>query len=119
MLAGSGGDVRFNDPTAGSAPIWDPAQPYLSKGRIRRSADFENSNGEWATIEVYAVAHQSVPVVNGHTVLTVENSRQRGGAALPKGQFQIQSEASEVAYRDVKVRSIKKIPTAITKAANL
>jgi hypothetical protein len=37
----------------------------------------------------------------------------------PKANFQIQSEASEVAYRDVKVRSIKKIPTAITKAANL
>jgi hypothetical protein len=101
MLAGSGGDVRFDDPTAGSAPIWDPAQPYLSKGRIRRSADFENSNGEWATIEVYAVAHQSVPVVNGHTVLTVENSRQRGGAALAKGQFSdpVRSQRSRLSRR--------------------
>ena len=119
LLAGSGGDVRFATSPDGKSAIWDPTQPYQSKGNVRRSADFENPHGEWTTIEVYAVGRQAVHLVNGHVVLAIDNIRQRGGEPLTKGQFQIQSEASEVTYRDIKVRPIKAIPATIAQSANL
>ena len=119
MLAGTGGDVRFRQPEGDEPPLWDPTQPYQPKGRVRRSADFENPHGEWTTIEIYAVGDQAIHVVNGHVVLAIDNIRQREVGSLTKGQFQIQSEGAEVYYRDVKVRSISAIPAALAIEANL
>ena len=55
---------------------------------------------------------------NGKVNMVLHNTRQKtahGPAPLAKGQIQIQSEAAEVYYRDIKIRPIKKFPAAFQK----
>jgi hypothetical protein len=54
-----------------------------------------------------------VHIANGKVVMALRNSRyQDKGDSLPMfgGKFQIQSEAAEVFYRDIEVRTISEMP---------
>ena len=57
--------------------------------------------------------------VNGKVNMVLHNTRQKtqyGPAPLTKGQIQIQSEAAECYYREIKIRPISKFPTGIASA---
>lgn len=78
-----------------------------------RSVDYENPTGEWNTIEIYAVGDRAVHLVNGHVNNRISTIRQiYDGIEVPltKGKIQLQSEGAEVFYRNIKIRSIDKIP---------
>lgn len=82
-------------------------------GFCMRSADYESNAGEWTTIELICFEGKSLHIVNGNVVMVLQNSRYiENGKAIPltKGKIQIQSEAAEVFYKDIKIKNITSLP---------
>lgn len=80
--------------------------------------DNEKPSGEWNTIDLYNYAGTSVHMMNGAVNMILLNSRQIDGdleTPLTKGKIQIQSEGSEVFYRNIRIISIDKIPDEFLK----
>jgi Domain of Unknown Function (DUF1080) len=74
--------------------------------------------GEWNHIDIYTLNGKSVHVINGTTVMVLENSRHMvDGKEVPltKGKIQIQTEGAEIFYRNIKVRAIQVIPATVLK----
>jgi hypothetical protein len=72
--------------------------------------------GEWNTVDLYSLGGTSVHMINGVVIMILQNSRQIDGdleTPLLKGKIQIQSEGSEVFYKNIKITSIDKIPEEI------
>jgi hypothetical protein len=86
----------------------DPSLPLRTglESRILKRGNYEKPAGEWNTMEVIADGKTLVHIVNGHEVLRVSNSRQPDGAPLVSGKFSIQSEGSEVFYRNIVAREL-------------
>jgi hypothetical protein len=82
---------------------------------LKRSIQ-EKPISEWNHVDVYAYNGKSVHVVNGTTVMILENSRQLvNGKEIPltRGRIQLQTEGAEIFYRNVKIRTIKEIPPGL------
>ncbi len=106
---------------------------YAKKGKINpfsslqrfppnhanKGLDNENSHGEWNTLELICFEGISYHVVNGKVVMALYNSRYKNeeGEIVPltKGRIQIQSEAAEVFYKNIQIKSIKKLPRKFKK----
>ncbi|MCB0576142.1 MAG: DUF1080 domain-containing protein, partial [Saprospiraceae bacterium] len=86
----------------------------------RHCARLENREkpaGEWNTIDLFCVGDTAVHVVNGKVVMILHHSRhqgENGPEPLTKGKIQIQSEGAEVFYRNIRIRSIDRIPAWVT-----
>ncbi len=81
--------------------------------RCIKNPDAEKPSGEWNTIDLYCLGSTSVHVVNGVVVMVLHNSRQlENGKEIPliKGKIQLESEGAEIFYRDIKIKSIDKLP---------
>lgn len=77
------------------------------------SENVEKPKGEWNTVELICFGDKSVYVVNGKVVMALSNSRSKEGAIsrpLSKGKLQLQSEAAEVYYKDIKIKNIPNMP---------
>lgn len=84
--------------------------------RCLKESDQEKPNSEWNHVEVYAFNGRSVHVVNGTTVMILENSRRLvEGREIPltKGKIQIQTEGAEIYYRAIRIRPIRQLPPAL------
>jgi len=84
--------------------------------RCIKFPDAEKPEGEWNTVDLYCFGGTSVHILNGVVVMMLQNSRQMDGDKefpLVRGKIQIQSEGSEVFYRDIKISSIDKLPENI------
>jgi hypothetical protein len=82
-------------------------------GFCLRSADYESPMNEWTTIELICFEGKSLHIVNGKLVMVLQNSRYiENGKSIPliKGKIQIQSEAAEVYYKDIKLKEITTMP---------
>jgi hypothetical protein len=69
--------------------------------------DNEMPYGQWHTMEVIARGDSMTHIVNGEVVLHATNSRQvidGDEVPLTRGKIQIQSEGSEVFYRNIEIR---------------
>ena len=78
--------------------------------------DAEKPTGEWNTLDLYCFGNTSVHIVNGRVNMILHNSRQTiGGKEIPltRGKIQIQSEGSEIFYRNIRISSIDKLPDDI------
>ncbi|WP_411844885.1 DUF1080 domain-containing protein [Roseibacillus persicicus] len=80
----------------------------------------ENSHGEWNLLELYTVGDRAIFVVNGTPNMALFDTAQKGPegkglVALTKGKIQLQSEAAEVFYRDIKLRPISSFPEEFEK----
>jgi hypothetical protein len=64
---------------------------------ILRTQNFEKPTGEWNTIEIISNGNQSEHYVNGHLVNCGTN------ASVSKGKILLQSEGSEVYYRNIEI----------------
>ena len=103
-------------------------QPFLPigpgtglDGFCLRSADYESPTGEWTTLGTNLFRRQSVRIVNGHVVMVLQNSRYvKDGKSIPltKGKIQLQSEAAEVYFKDIRIKSIEKLPEGYSKYFN-
>ena len=83
------------------------------RGKVPHGPSKEKPVGEWNTIEVYAVGQKAVFLVNGTPNMAMTKTLQTVDGKLKpltRGKLQIQSEAAEVEYRRIKIRSIKSIP---------
>lgn len=88
-------------------------------GSAQHGPSEEKPHGEWNTLEIYTIGDRMVHVVNGTINMVLLNTRQKtdhGPAPLTRGQIQIQSEAAEIYYRDVKIRPITEFPEEIKAA---
>ena len=88
--------------------------------RCVKHPDGEKPTGQWNRIDLYCLGDTSVHVVNGVTTMVLYKSRQlEGGQLLPlkRGKFQIQSEGSEIFFRDMKWQPIGEIPSDVLVAA--
>ncbi|WP_438977560.1 ThuA domain-containing protein [Polaribacter sp.] len=76
--------------------------------------DNEKPHGEWNTLELICFEGTSYHIVNGKVVMALYNSRYKNNdgkiVPLTKGRIQIQSEAAEVFYKNMQIKSIKKLP---------
>lgn len=76
----------------------------------KKFPDAEKANGEWNTLDLYTFNGTSMHYVNGVLTMKLQNSRLPDGAPLTKGRIQLQSEAAEIYYRNIKVRQIDALP---------
>ncbi|EMI42014.1 protein containing DUF1080 [Rhodopirellula sp. SWK7] len=106
-LAGTSAHVRV------SGRKYDPTSDvYLEKGNAISCAEPDAPHGEWNRLEIYTVGTTSVHVANGVVLMVLENLKIRD-KPLSRGQIQIQSEAAECEYKDIKIRSISDFPAEI------
>lgn len=118
-LAGAAADIRMRSEEGNSRPIYDRDAPlYTNTNYTRHSTSIEKPNGEWNSMEVYTLEQTTVFVVNGTPNMVLFNTRQNnpngtGQIPLTRGKLQIQSEAAEIFYRDMKIKPISEFPEAI------
>ncbi|WP_167615274.1 3-keto-disaccharide hydrolase [Maribellus sediminis] len=118
-------DVRAYMPEYIMNPVAGFDQPFLKLGTgedidgfCLRSGNYENSPGEWNTLELICFEDKSIHIVNGHVVMVLKHSRYiNNGKTLPltKGKIQLQSEATEVFYKDIEIKILDDLPSAYLK----
>lgn len=119
-IANAAIDVRAFIPEGSMNTVAGNKQPFLPIGRgtslpgfCMRTADRESPQGEWTDIELICFEGKSLHIVNGEVVMVLKNSRYREGdkdIPLTKGKIQLQSEAAEVFYKDIRIRMLDKLP---------
>ncbi len=103
---------------ADDVPRWDPKAPWMafqSPNNHALAGSDEERPGEWNDIELLCHQDRCVHVVNGKVVMALRNARTVDGdksAPMTGGKLQIQSEAAEVYFRDIEIRSIPAMPAA-------
>lgn len=118
--ANSAIDIRAYIPEYIMNPVADKSQPFLALGRgeevpgyCMRSANFEKPHGEWNQLELICFENKSIHIVNGEIVMILQNSRYvEDGKKVPmnKGKIQLQSEAAEVFYKNIKIKKLETLP---------
>lgn len=84
-----------------------------NKYRAVRGQNFEKPNGEWNTLELVCFNGKSYHIVNGEVVMILEKAERKtenGFETVTKGKIQLQSEAAEAFYRNIRIKRIKVIP---------
>lgn len=98
--------------------------PFSTLKRIppnhcNKGLDNEKPHGEWNTLELICFEGTSLHIVNGKVVMALYNSKHKNPnnqiVPLTKGRIQIQSEAAEVYYKNVQIKSINKLPKKFIK----
>lgn len=99
---------------------YDPKSEEVITGSAYTNAYIENDApfGNWNTVELYAVGDEAVHLVNGEVVMFVERLKNKQGQPLTSGQIQLQSEAAEIYYKDIKIRAISNFPKEIEQQIN-
>ena len=119
-IANSAIDIRAFLPEGTMNPVASDKQPFIplgtgekSPGYCMRTADYESPKGEWSDVELVCYEGKSLHIINGHVVMVLANSRfidSTGQKPLIEGKIQLQSEACEVYYKDVRIKKIDKMP---------
>ncbi len=117
-------DIRAYLPEGKMNSVANAKQPFLPfgtgapEGFCLRSENFESPEGEWTTVELICFQDKSLHIVNGHVVMVLKNSHyvdNGKNVSLTKGKIQLQSEAAEVFYKDIQVKSIGSLPKEYAK----
>ncbi len=119
-------DIRAFPSEAGGimSPVADesqPFRPFKSGGDVfcMRSFNYESAPDEWTTLELISFEGKSLHIVNGNVVMILKNSRYTtpDGKEVPltQGKLQLQSEAAEVFYRDIRIKNLTELPEAYEK----
>lgn len=119
QIAGSQIDIRCEKQAGEEFPGYALTAKSVTYGTdgagitCRRGADVEKPKGEWNTVELITYGDKSLHIVNGVVVMALSNSHYtRDGKKIPltKGKILLQSEAAEVFYKNIKLKSITAIP---------
>jgi hypothetical protein len=117
--ATSGIDIRAYQAEGVMSCVADVSQPFLKFGSggtsnfCMRSINYESKQDDWTTLELICFQDKSLHIVNGNVVMVLKNSRYlKDGQSVPltKGRIQLQSEAAEVFFKDIKIRSLDAMP---------
>ncbi|MRI01288.1 DUF1080 domain-containing protein [Kriegella sp. EG-1] len=115
--ANSAMDIRAYKPESVLDPLAHESQDYLPIGMgspyrnyCLRSGNYEKPHDEWNTLDLICYEGKSLHIVNGEVVMILKDSRyiDEDGKEVPliKGKIQLQSEAAEVFFKDIKIRQI-------------
>lgn len=118
-------DIRAFTPEYIINPMAHESQDYLHIGEggpyknyCLRSNNYEKPHGEWNTLDLICFEDKSLHIVNGEVVMVLKNSRyvDDQGKVIPliKGKIQLQSEAAEVYYKDIKIKPLEALSTEQT-----
>ena len=104
---------------------WDPKGERRTFTRVKtvdrageyvaRLPSYKDPEG-WQTLEVYTVGQTAVHMLDGKVVLVLYNTRlHENGTTRPLtgGKIQLQSEGSEVFYRNLEIQPIKELPAGL------
>ena len=116
-------DIRAYVPEYIMNPMAHGTQDYLPIGEgspyknyCLRSSNFEQEHGEWNTLDLICFEDKSLHMVNGEVVMILKNSRytDEEGNTLPltKGKIQLQSEAAELYFKDIRIKSLDSLPSS-------
>lgn len=101
------------------APRWNPHAPWMefaaSNNHALAGSD-QDRPGQWNLLELICFQDDCVHVVNGKVVMALRDARYReNGRWVPMtgGKLQFQSEAAEVFYRNIEIRTIPAMPTML------
>ena len=119
--ASSAMDIRAYTPEYLMNPMADATQPYLHigtggpyKNYCLRSNNYERPHGEWNTLDLICYGDKALHIVNGEVVMILKNSRyvDADGNVQPltRGKLQLQSEAAEVFYKDIRIAPLDRLP---------
>jgi hypothetical protein len=115
-------DIRVQPKAEGAeAPRWDPGAPwveFVSPNNHALAGSDQDRVGAWNRLELVCFEGDCVHIVNGLVVMALKNARYRDGAnwvPMTGGKLQIQSEAAEVFYRDIEIRTIPAMPDGLAK----
>ncbi|MEO6722996.1 MAG: family 16 glycoside hydrolase [Ferruginibacter sp.] len=72
----------------------------MNHARVIKNKDAEKPSGEWNTVEVISYNGKCIHIVNGEVVNTGEE------ASVKNGRILLQSEYSEVYYKNIKIRQL-------------
>jgi hypothetical protein len=118
-IANSAIDIKAFLPEGKMNSIANKEQPFLpfgsgsGEGFCMRSENKENPVGEWTDIELICYEGKSLHIVNGTVVMVLQNSRYMdNGKAVPliRGKIQLQSEAAEVYYKNIRIKTLDALP---------
>jgi Domain of Unknown Function (DUF1080) len=87
-------------------------------GFCMRTADHASADGDWTEVELVCYEGKSLHIINGNLVMVLSNSRYFENNVykpLYEGKIQLQSEACEVYYKDIKIKKITAMPTEFQK----
>ncbi len=115
--ANSAIDIKAYKPESNLDPLAHESQEYLPismnspyRNYCLRSGNYEKPHDEWNTLDLFCFEGKSLHVVNGEVVMILKNSRyiEEDGKEIPliKGKIQLQSEAAEVFFKDIRIREI-------------
>jgi hypothetical protein len=99
-----------------AAPRWNPQAPWMefvSPNNHALAGSDQDRPGEWNRLELVCFQDDCVHVVNGRVVMALANARYREGdrwVPMTGGKLQIQSEAAEVFYRNIEIRTLQALP---------
>lgn len=118
-IANSAIDIRAFLPEGKMNSVANEKQPFLPFGEAApagfclRSENNESPKGAWTTLELICFQDKSLHIVNGRVVMVLQHSRYvKDGNAVPltKGKIQLQSEASEVYFKNIQLKKITSLP---------
>lgn len=105
---------------SGGKGTYAPWRPYEDwSGYLHASVEPDAPHGEWNDLDLYVVGDKAIHVVNGRLVMSISDAIDKHGKALTKGQIQIQSEAAEVEYKQIEIRSLDAFPPILSQKARL
>ncbi len=119
--ANSAIDIRAYQSEGVMNRVADEKQPFVpfkkgGEGFCLRSANYESPAGEWTRLELICFEGKSLHIVNGHVVMVLKDSRYTKPdgqeVAMRQGKIQLQSEAAEVFYRDIRIKPLTAMPKA-------
>ena len=122
--ASSAIDIRSFQSEGVMNRVADEKQPFAPFKRgtdsyCMRSANYESPAGEWTTLELICFEGKSLHIVNGHVAMVLQNSRylDANGKEVPmiSGKLQLQSEAAEVFYKNIKIKPLTSLPKSYEK----
>ncbi|MEM1357457.1 MAG: DUF1080 domain-containing protein [Bacteroidota bacterium] len=89
---------------------------HFGNYRNQRSAPNEKPNGEWNTLDLYTIDGRAVHMVNGQVVNALKDAfLMEDGVKIPleRGFLQLQSEAAEGFFKNVRIRKLTEFPAEI------
>ena len=118
--ANSAIDIKAFPPEYIMNPVADVTQDFIPVGAgeeitglVLRNSNYEKAAGEWNTLDLICFNGKSIHIVNGEVVMVLQNSRYvEDGKSVPltKGKIQLQSEAAELFYKEIKIRELETLP---------
>lgn len=124
-IANAAIDIKAYLPEGGMNAVADESQQFIPFGTHTENTGFcmrkmraETPNNGWTEIELVCFEGKSLHLINGKVVMVLQNSRYFDGEKfqpLTEGKIQLQSEAGEVYYKDIKIKPINKLPSEFEK----